>query len=271
MKRELITALSLTATVLVVAYISTLGGGLGPLFSDTRPLAKVFLSTTLDPNKPMFTAMSPEGVTAIVWDYRGLDTLFETAVFYLAIIGAVAVYRDVSEKVVLKGGGVGLSKIVKLVTKLLIPMNIAIAISIALHGHLTPGGGFQAGAAMAVVPMILIVVFSRYFLLEVKISKGLALALRSIGLIGIAFTVFLPIIIALISGVNSYIMQNQVKFGAPFSFPAFFGDSLISGSLILYNLFELLAVTFGFSILFLLLSIEESLVKEQMGGEGSEH
>ncbi|MEM0504959.1 MAG: Na(+)/H(+) antiporter subunit B [Sulfolobales archaeon] len=271
MKKELIIALSLVVTVVIIAYISTLGGGLGPLFGETRPLAKVFLSTTLNTEKPLFTAMSPEGVTAIVWDYRGLDTLFETAVFYLAIIGAVAVYRDVSEKVVTKGGGFGLSKIVRLVTKILVPMNIAIAISIALHGHLTPGGGFQAGAAMAVIPMILIVVFSRYFLLEIKLSKSLALAFRSIGLTGIALTVFLPVIMALINGVNAYIMQNQAKLNAPIALPAFIGGSLISGSLILYNVFEFLAVTFGFSILFLLLSIEEDIVKDQMRGEGIEH
>ncbi|MEM0361843.1 MAG: Na(+)/H(+) antiporter subunit B [Sulfolobales archaeon] len=271
MKKELLIATSLAITVVILAYIATLGGGLGPLFSDLRPLAEVFLGTTLNPEKRFFTAMSPEGVTAIVWDYRGLDTLFETAVFYLAIIGAVAIYRDISEKVGFKGGGLGLSKIVKVVTKLLIPINIAIAISIALHGHLTPGGGFQAGAAMAVVPMILIVVFSRYFLLELKLSKSLALAFRSIGLTGIALTVFLPIIMALLSGFNAYIMQNQAKVNAPVGFPAYVGNALISGSLILYNVFEFLAVTFGFSILFLLLSIEEDVVKEQMRGEVGEH
>ncbi len=271
MKKELLIAMSMVITVVVMAYIATLGGGLGPLFSDVRPLAKAFLSTTLDPEKPLFTAMSPEAVTAIVWDYRGLDTLFETAVFYLAIIGAIAIYRDVNEKVGLKGSGLGLSKIVRVVTKVLIPINIAIAISIALHGHLTPGGGFQAGAAMAVMPMLLIVVFSRYFLLELKLTKGLALAFRSIGLTGIALTVFLPIIIALVNGVNAYIMQNQMKVNAPVGLPAFIGNSLISGSLILYNVFEFLAVTFGFSVLFLLLSIEEDIVKDQMRGEVSEH
>ncbi len=271
MKKEALVAASLAIIVVVISYIVTVGGGLGPLFDDVRPLAKAFLSTTYNPDNRLFTAMSPEGVTAIVWDYRGLDTLFETAVFYLAIIGAVAVYRDISEKVGPKGGGVGLSKIVKLVTKLLIPINISIAISIALHGHLTPGGGFQAGAAMAVIPTILIVVFSRYFLLELRLSKELALAFRSMGLAGIALTVFIPIIMALISGANAYIMQNQAKVNAPVSLPAYVGGSLISGSLILYNVFEFLAVTFGFSILFLLLSIEEGLVKEQMRGEAGEH
>jgi len=270
MRKDIIVAICLAIVVVVISYIVTLGGGLGPLFNDVRPLATIYLSTTLNTYNITFTAMSPEAVTAIVWDYRGLDTLFETAVFYLAIIGSVAVYRGIDEKL-RASEGFGLSKIVKVVTKLLIPMNIAIAASIALHGHLTPGGGFQAGAAMAVIPILLIVVFSRYFLLDIRLSKGLALTLRSIGLLGIALTVFIPVVIGLIRGLNAYIMQNQAKINAPISLPAFIGDSLISGSLILYNVSEFLAVSFGFAILFILLSIEEGLVKDQMRGEGVEH
>lgn len=270
MKKDVVVAICLAIVVVMISYVVTLGGGLGPLFNDVRPLATVYLSTTLNTFNPTFTVMSPEAVAAIVWDYRGLDTLFETAVFYLAIIGSVAVYRGIDEKLRVSEG-FGLSKIVKVVTKLLIPMNIAIAASIALHGHLTPGGGFQAGAAMAVIPMLLIVVFSRYFLLDIGLSKNLALALRSVGLLGIALTVFIPVIIGLVNGLNAYIMQNQAKANAPVSLPTYVGDSLISGSLIMYNVSEFLAVTFGFSIVFILLSIEEGLVKEQMRGEGVEH
>ncbi|MCC6022266.1 MAG: Na(+)/H(+) antiporter subunit B [Desulfurococcaceae archaeon] len=270
MKKDMIVAVCLAIVIVIMSYIATLGGGLGPLFNGVRPLTIIYLNTTLNIHNPNFTAMSPEAVTAIVWDYRGLDTLFETAVFYLAIIGSVAIYRGIDEKLRISEG-FGLSKIVKVVTKLLIPMNIAIATSIALHGHLTPGGGFQAGAAMAVIPMLLIIAFSRYFLLDIRLSRGLALALRSVGLLGIALTVFIPVVIGLVNGLNAYIMQNQAKVNAPVSLPAFVGSSLISGSLIMYNVSEFLAVTFGFTLLFILLSIEEGLVKEQMRGEGVEH
>jgi len=270
MRKDLVVAICLAIVIVIISYIVTLGGGLGPLFSDVRPLATVYLGTTFNTSNPIFTAMSPEAVTAIVWDYRGLDTLFETAVFYLAIIGSVAIYRGINEKLRISMG-FGLSKIVKVVTKLLIPMNIAVATSIALHGHLTPGGGFQAGAAMAVIPMLLVVVFSRYFLLDIRLSKDLALTLRSIGLLGLALTLFTPVVIGLINGLNAYIMQNQAKINAPVSLPAFVGGSLISGSLIMYNVSEFLAVSFGFAILFILLSIEEGLVKDQMRGEGVEH
>jgi multicomponent Na+:H+ antiporter subunit B len=270
MKKDMIVAICLAIIIVIMSYIATLGGGLGPLFSGVRPLTIIYLNTTLNIYNPNFTAMSPEAVTAIVWDYRGLDTLFETAVFYLAIIGSVAIYRGIDEKLRISEG-FGLSKIVKVVTKLLIPMNIAVAASIALHGHLTPGGGFQAGATMAVIPMLLIIVFSRYFLLDIRLSRGLALVLRSVGLLGIALTVFIPVVIGLVNGLNAYIMQNQAKVNAPVSLPAFVGGSLISGSLIMYNVSEFLAVTFGFTLLFILLSIEEGLVKEQMRGEGVGH
>ena len=79
--------------------------------------------------------------------------------------------------------------------------------------------------------------------------------LRSIGLIGIVLTVFAPVIAGVLSGVNAYLMQNQAKVNAPISLPAYIGNALISGSLILFNSAEFLAVSFGFSILFIVVMI----------------
>jgi formate hydrogenlyase subunit 6/NADH:ubiquinone oxidoreductase subunit I len=36
--------------------------------------------------------MSPKAVTAIVWDFRGLDTYFETSVLFIAIAGLIALF-----------------------------------------------------------------------------------------------------------------------------------------------------------------------------------
>jgi len=267
--RRVLTAIAVVMIAVALSLVATLGNALGPLFDGIRPIAEFYLLNVFNIRNATLTAMSPEAVTSIVWDYRGLDTLFETVVFYMAIIGCVALYRGV--EIVGKGSGVGLSRIVKTVTKVLIVMNIAVAASIALHGHLTPGGGFQAGAAMAVAPLIIIVVFSRFFLVGRGVTKEVALSLRSMGLLGIALVALVPLISWVATGTVAYIMQNQVKVNSSFSFPAYVGNVLISGSLIWYNVFEFLAVTFGFTIVFLLLSVDEESIKKVLEGDEREH
>ncbi len=274
--RKVASAAALLAIVAVLS-LGAAAGGMGPFFDGIRALGTFYLSTAppqiaelvLGPSYGGLSSYSPEVVTSIVWDYRGLDTYFETAVFFLAIIGAVAIYRGIEEPV-LRRPASGLSPIVRAVTKFLIPINIAVAASIALHGHLTPGGGFQAGAALAVAPVIVIVVFSRRYLLERGVTKLKALFFRSVGLIGIALVVLIPVIWSMVSGNWAWVMQNQWKPGAEaFSYPAYLGGTLISGSIWFLNLFEFLAVSFGFTILFLLISIDEDTVRSCMirGGE----
>jgi len=268
---------SLIILVLALSLAFTKGAlGHYPLpLSGVRLLASWYLFTTLNPQYPVFTAMSPEAVTAIVWDYRGLDTLFETAVFFLAIIGALALMRGISLKTALnnssnKVGNGGLSLICKTAARLLTPLIIAVSASIALHGHLTPGGGFQGGSAAAVAPLLVLVIFSVYFLLSKGVSEKSMLVLRTVGLVGIYLTALAAILIGLFTGLNAYVFQNQPKLDAPAGLPAQISGALISGSLFFFNVFEYLAVAGGFTLVFILLSIPEEVVKSFMGGETHE-
>ncbi|MEM2007011.1 MAG: Na(+)/H(+) antiporter subunit B [Sulfolobales archaeon] len=261
--RKYVVLFSIVIATSVLAYLTTYLEAIGLIGLDTRYLAKLFLTFAYNPLARELTAISPEAVTSIVWDFRGIDTFYETAVFYMAIIAALAIYRGIgypsiqSEK--------GLSIIVRVVTKLLIPINIAIAVSIAAHGHLTPGGGFQAGAALAVISVLLAVVFSASSFTKVGISLSKAIALRTAGLLAIAAVVFIPVVFSAFTGVQAYLMQNQVKVDSAFAFPAYIQDQLISGTLIWFNLAEFLAVSFGFFVIFMLLSLREDVVKEQLG------
>ncbi len=273
MRKTLISASAVVLVTALLALAASYGQALGPLFGEVRELAKFFLLTAYNPTLRRVTVWSPQVVTSVIWDYRGLDTLFETAVFYMAIIGSVAIYRGIKEVIKPPPGlrGEGLSRIVKTVTKVLIPVNIAVASSIALHGHLTPGGGFQAGALMAVAPIVIIVVFSRYMPTSKGLTKDVALTLRSVGLIGLALVALVPVIYRLLTMQPAFVMQNQPKFWSDFSFPPYLGPFLISGSLIWYNVFEYLAVAFGFTIVFLLLSIDEDTFRESLRGEEIGH
>lgn len=231
-------------------------------------LALIYLNYTYNPSYIYATAYSPEAVTAIVWDYRGLDTLFETAVFYLAIIGALALARGVL-RVYKPHGNLGMSLIVKTVTRITSALIVTVAASIALHGHLTPGGGFQGGSAAAVAPLLVLTAFSLYFLFEKGVSKDLMLIIRSIGLIGIALTALSCYFIAVANGSRAFVFQNQPKFmngsRIDVSIPSHIGGELISGTLWFFNLSEFFAVMAGFTIVFLLLFMPEEAYRGESG------
>ncbi len=253
MKRaiELLVIISL---ILGVSLLLTFASELLVPSKDIRLLALFYLFTAFNPRIEYYTVSSPEVVTAIVWDYRGLDTLFETSVFYLALIAGLALarklYTETYSGEVVSGG---LSTIVKTVTRITAPMIIVVGASIGLHGHLTPGGGFQGGATIAVAPMIFIVVYSTMFLLSKGVSSSRMLLLRSIGLLGIGFTGIAGFLIGLAVNKYAYVFQNLPKPGAEIGLPAYIGNVLISGTLWFFNFFEMLAVAAGFTIAFTVL------------------
>ena len=265
--KHLVIVLTLIAFVLLLSLALTVHGlSLYIPPYNLRDIAYWFLSTTYNPLNRIFSAMAPEGVTAIVWDYRGLDTVFETFVLYLAIIASVAIMRGIEYRKEYTEYA-GMSVIGKAATRILVPLIVGVAASIALHGHLTPGGGFQGGAAAAVAPLLVLVIFSKYFLEKLKITKNSMLMLRSIGLLGIAATSVLVLIMSLITGKPGYILQNQPKASAPIGMPYAIDDTLIGGTLLLFNVFETLAVAAGFTVLFLLLAIPEHVVHNILRGE----
>ncbi|NJE11514.1 MnhB domain-containing protein [Thermococcus sp. LS2] len=226
-----------------------------PQQTELRPLGEFYLENSYFGD---YSAKSPEVVTAILWDYRGVDTLFETSVFFLAIIGSLTLFRlnkkqEKEAKQKLEEFSGGLTLVIKDVTKVIVAMILAVSASIALHGHLTPGGGFQGGSALAVAPLLIIAAYSKYALEENGLDKTRALILRSIGLLGIVLVALVP----LLSG--GFIMQNQPIF------PAEINGQLIGGSLIYYNFFEFLAVGAGFTAVFLLLAIPEKVFKKILG------
>ncbi|MBG7601287.1 MAG: sodium:proton antiporter [Gammaproteobacteria bacterium] len=85
-------------------------------------------------------------VTSVVLAYRGIDTLLElTILFTAAMIGGMVLGRrrvdaprDPDAGFILRTGA-----------DLLFPLLLVVGLYIILHGHLTPGGGFQGGVILA--------------------------------------------------------------------------------------------------------------------------
>ncbi|RLG89191.1 MAG: sodium:proton antiporter [Thermoprotei archaeon] len=259
-KSEICVIVSIIIFIFSLAYITSLGG-LGYLPPvDVRKLAQIYLSSTYNPFEPTNTSSGYESVTAIVWDFRGLDTFFETAVFYGAIIASIAVYRGV--EIDTRKKPIGMSPIAKTVTRLSTVLIPTVAASIAFHGHLTPGGGFQAGSVATVVIVLIVMVFGLRKVILKGLTKPKILLLRSLGLIGIGLTAIGLVLAGLVIGVNAYIFQNQAKPIARISYPMWIDDILVGGSLLLFNLFEFIAVMAGFALVLMLFSIEEEEVRK---------
>ena len=86
-------------------------------------------------------------VTSVVVNYRAFDTLGEVTILFVAVIGLSAVLAGQREKrkrelepssLVLNSG-----------CRFLFPLILLFGAYIFIHGHLTPGGGFQGGAIIA--------------------------------------------------------------------------------------------------------------------------
>lgn len=83
-------------------------------------------------------------VTAIVVTYRGLDTLGEVTVLFLAatIVGLVLARDSHAER----RPRAPVGELLTTGTRFLVPLILLLGAYVFVNGHLTPGGGFQGGA-----------------------------------------------------------------------------------------------------------------------------
>ena len=75
---------------------------------------------------------------------------------------------------------VGMTLIVKTITRLTVGLILLYGIYIVLHGHLSPGGGFAGGVIIALSFIHLMLAFGRDLALK-KLSQAAASVLESLG------------------------------------------------------------------------------------------
>ncbi len=93
-------------------------------------------------------------VTSIVVNYRGFDTLGEVTVLFLAATALAFLLSSCRCK--RKYTRMDSSLIVKTASETLYPLLILFGAYIFIHGHLTPGGGFQGGTVIASAVMLML-------------------------------------------------------------------------------------------------------------------
>ena len=90
----------------------------------------------------------------------------------------------------------GMTTIVRTISRLLFPFMVLFGVGVVLHGHLTPGGGFQGGVIIAASFVMLWLAYSleqspiefKLFRTEVLEAIG-GLTLATVGLIGLVMGV----------------------------------------------------------------------------------
>jgi multicomponent Na+:H+ antiporter subunit B len=175
-------------------------------------------------------------VTSVVLNYRGYDTLGEVTILLIAAVGLGAILATIKRKT--KKKVVPSSAVLSTGCKFLFPFIMLFGSYIFLHGHLTPGGGFQGGAIIA----------SGYLLVYLgcekkkinrnrfKIAESLAgLTFVIIGLLGLVF--------------GGYFLLNFLPKGIP--------NTLLSAGII-----PIIYIAIGFKVGSELTGVIDNLIEE---------
>lgn len=193
------------------------GTGDFPDWGDPASPASTHLSNHYIEKAVEETAV-PNLVTAVLADYRGFDTMFETAVIFCAGLACLLLLRDYTRKkeryyrhvptgVILHfkdsdrklpvGGEfedmdtewVPSDLIIKTVCKMLIPFIQIYALYVVAHGDFSPGGGFQGGVIFGSSFILLAISYNLRTLVHRIREKflGICCALGVLIYAGIAF------------------------------------------------------------------------------------
>ncbi len=144
---------------------------------------------------------APNMVTAVLADYRSYDTLGETVVIFTAVLACLLVLGafirpesgEASAGAMVQSFG---SDVLDATSRILFPFITLFAIYVVVHGHTSPGGGFQGGAIFAAA--IILVRLVRGSALGLQLRSTTTLAIASLGVL----VFFLTGLISIVFGRN---------------------------------------------------------------------
>jgi multicomponent Na+:H+ antiporter subunit B len=179
-------------------------------------------------------------VTAVNFDYRGFDTLGEAFILFAAALVLVLLLRRLGEE---RRGRLEqfprhrhtTSAAVRLSCVALVGPTVLLAIYITMHGHLTPGGGFQGGV-IAATALLLVYLGSDYATMQrlrpmALVETAKAAGAASFVLIGLAGLI-----------VAGAFLENFLPLGEP-------GELVSAGTIPLLSLAVGVEVAGGFVLL----------------------
>ncbi len=143
------------------------------------------------------STQSANAVTSVVTYFRGLDTLGEVSILFLSIFG-VALHMPRGSKNLFSYH----NTLLYIGVSILFPLMLLFGVYVILHGHLSPGGGFQGGVIIAGAFLLRFLTYGDHYELKervVSLSESLSGAgFIVLGLLGLLvgdriFTQILPL------------------------------------------------------------------------------
>ena len=185
---------------------------------------------------------TPQGVAAVTFDFRGFDTLGEEFILFAAVAGSLLLMREQKGEHNRKREDHGVDRAVMPVNDgvhaagaIMFPFTLLLGIYIVVHGHLTPGGGFQGGVLLATA-FYFIYLSGEYADLTKFIPDHLLDLLEAAGAAGLAVIAFVPLLL------GQPFMKNMLPLGKA-------GDLLSAGIFPLCNIAVGTEVAAGFLLL----------------------
>ena len=88
-------------------------------------------------------------IAAVVFDYRGFDTLGEELMLFAAVAATALILREAREEEARDVVDAMRSEPVRLAGLAAVPVVVLLGLFVVAFGYLTPGGGFQGGTVVA--------------------------------------------------------------------------------------------------------------------------
>ncbi|MEA3553335.1 MAG: MnhB domain-containing protein [Campylobacterota bacterium] len=114
------------------------------------------------------STQSANAVTSVVTYFRGLDTLGEVTILFLAIFGVSLGFENNKDRLNILAQD---NFLLQTGVKILFPLIVLFGFYIIIHGHLSPGGGFQGGVIIASAFLLKFLTHGDKFTLNHKLIK----------------------------------------------------------------------------------------------------
>ncbi|ATB29668.1 MnhB domain-containing protein [Melittangium boletus] len=198
-------------------------------------------------------------VAAVTFDYRGFDTLGEEFILFAAVMGVTLLLRErrTEEDSGLRGGmrvgaePPGTTDALRVWTLAQVAPGLLLGLYVVVHGHLSPGGGFQGGVVLAGAAALVFLAGASWRTRRLN-PMALLDGLEGLGVAGFAGVGLLGMLLA-----GQEFLRNVLPLGTRGELPS-------AGQVPLLNGFVGLAVSAGI-ILILAELLDQTLVDRRKG------
>ena len=139
----------------------------------------------------------PNLVTAVLADYRSFDTMFETCVVFIAVLGIyMLLKKEDSETETLHPPDSQSedSLVIRVASRFMVPFIQLFGFYVVAHGHYSPGGGFQGGVILGASLILLAMGFDMAYVKRLLNMKRM-IVLSAVGVLIFAGWGLIPVLL----------------------------------------------------------------------------